>query len=216
MVEYMRLRALSLGVLGTITACGPAVAQQTLPQDFSCKPVSADATHALVQSSEAFQFAVRALTQAEAELGRVVDDGRVQRLCASMVTEAPALLEGAVLVHAPAALHLETSFMIFAVSQGRVLAINPGPDGNFRFGLHPSDWNAFLAWAKLAPKVADVSAARDYGCLLLAYLQNYLPGGECVRPAEVQVTRTADSSWKVAFPRFRWQVEITDDGRIVP
>ncbi len=211
----MRLRAFTLGLFGVLVGCASGRAQHVAPHGFSCSPVSEDSLLALVQSSDAFRAAIHALVQVEAKFGATVDEARVQRLCEAMQAESPDLLRGAVLVHTPALFGLDRSFMIFAVHQGRVLLINPRPDGNFRFGLHPSDWNDFLESADLSPEVTDEAAARRYGCVLLAYLRNYLPGGLCMGPVDIQVRRTAGGTWHVAFPRFRWQVVVSDDGRIV-
>lgn len=211
----MRLRAFALGLFGVLVGCASGRAQDVPPRRFACSQVSRDSVLALVQSSEAFRVAVHSLAQAEAKFGADVDNASIQRLCEAMQTESPDLLRGAVLVYTPALFGLGRSFMIFAVSQGRVLLINPRPDGIFRFGLLPSDWNAFLEWADVSPAISDEAAARRYGCVLLAYLRNYLPGGLCIGPVDVQVRRTARGSWCVAFPRFRWEVEVSDEGRVV-
>jgi hypothetical protein len=167
-----------------------------------------------VQRSEAFRFAVRALAEAEAKRGAAVDDAQVDRLCAGMVKEVPALLGGIPLVHTAAVYDTERSFMIFAVHDGRVLLLNPRPDGHFRFGLHPDDWNAFLVSAALSPSISDVRSAREYACLLLKYLGNYMPGDPCGSGEATRVERIPNGGWKIEFPRFRWKVEVNESGRV--
>ncbi len=215
MAGYVRRHIGCFGLFSIVVACGRAVAQQPTPQAMHCTRRSADSTLALVQSSEAFRFAVKSLAKAEASFGGSISEARIQRLCGNMVRDVPALLEGVVLVHTPALFDLERAYMIFAVLQGQVLAINPGRDGHFRFGLQPSDWNEFLAWADLSPAITAPDTARDYGCLLLSYLENYLPGGLCIGPVDVRVRRMDGGSWEVSFPRFRWKVRVSDEGRIV-
>ena len=179
----------------------------------SCRPLSTDSTLKLVQSSSAFRFAVHSLETAESYFGGGLEAGRIQRLCAAMVTEVSSVLPGVALVHAPALFGFDRSFMIFAIRDGRVLLLNPRPDGLFRFGLEIEDWNAFLDEAQLSPRIPDAREVQAYACLLLKYLQNYMPGNPCAGRLEAEVRRL-DDSWEVEFFRFRWQVEVSDDGRV--
>ena len=195
--------------------CAPVQSQGASPSSISCREPSADSVIRLVQSSEAFSFALATLSDAESKRGSIVDDTQVQRLCASMVKEEPSALTSAELVHAPAVHDIERGFMIFAVHHGRVLLLNPRPDGEFRFGLRLDDWNQFLSSAEQSPTINDDHSAREYGCLLLKYLGNYMPGNPCEAGEAVGLQRTAGGGWKIQFPRFRWSVEFGENGRVV-
>lgn len=210
----MRSLSLCLSLLCLTGACAPARSQEAARSGLLCREVSADTTLQLVQRSEAFRFAVRALSEAEAKRGVAVDDAQIDRLCAGMVKETPALLGGVSLIQTAAVYDTERSFMIFAVHDGRVLVLNPRPDGRFRFGLQSGDWNAFLASASLFPSISDAGSAREYACLLLRYLGNYMPGDPCGSEEAATVDRIPNAGWKIEFPRFRWKVEVSENGRV--
>ena len=168
-----------------------------------------------MQESEAFTIAVGALKVAESQFGTEVTAEQVERLCTGMVEEEPAGMNGVVIVHTPAVYGIERSFMIFGVRDSRVLLVNPRPDGSFRFGLQPGYWNAFLDSASVAPSLTDGRSVRQYGCLLLKYLGNYMPGDPCGGEEAADVNRVGASRWRITFPRFRWSIEVSDSGRVI-
>ena len=215
MRAFMTLWCHRVGVWLLMTAIpsGVAFAQQDSASSPSCRPMSTDSTLRLVQSSRAFRFAVHSLEKAESHFGGGIEDAQIQRLCAAMVSESLSVLPGVTLVHAPALFGIDRSFTIFAVRDGRVMLLNPRPDGNFRFGLHVEDWNSFLAEVQLSPRIPDAREVQAYACLLLKYLKNYMSGNPCAGRLLSEVRRLGDS-WHVEFFEYRWQVDIRDDGRI--